>query len=65
MKKIDVDKIIENQNKYIVLTKDKSDILVSAASIQKVEKKLEELGIKDVVITYVPPVDKYLSPLCR
>lgn len=65
MKKIDVDKIIENQKKYIVLTKDKSDILVSAASIQKVEKKLEKLGIKDVVITYVPPVDKYLSPLCR
>ena len=65
MKKISVNKIIKNQNKYVVLTKDKSDILVSGSSIQDVEKKLSKLSIKDVVITYIPPVDKYLSPLCR
>ncbi len=64
MKKVGVDKIIKNQNKYIVLTKDKSDILVSGASIHEVEKKLNKLHVKDVVITYIPPVDKYLSPLC-
>ncbi|MBI2028128.1 MAG: hypothetical protein HYT07_00830 [Candidatus Levybacteria bacterium] len=65
MRKISVNKIIKNQNKYVVLTKDKSDILVSGASIQEVEKKLSKLSIKDVVITYIPPVNKYLSPLCR
>ena len=65
MKNVDVKKIIKNQNKYVVLTKDKSNILVSGASIQEVEKKLDKLGIKDSVINYIPPVDRYLSPLCR
>lgn len=65
MKNVDVKKIIKNQNKYVVLTKDKSDILVAGVSIKETEKKLDKLGIKDAVITYIPPVDKYLSPLCR
>jgi len=65
MKKIDIKKIVKNQNKYVVLTKDKSGILVVGASIKETEKKLNKLGIKDAVITYIPPVDKYMSPLCR
>ena len=65
MKNVDIKKVIQNQKKYVVLTKDKVDILVSAPSIKEVEKKLIKLGVKDVVITYIPPVDKYLSPLCR
>lgn len=65
MRNVDVKKIIQNQNKYVVLTKDKSDILVTGASIQDVERKLNKLGIKDAVINYIPPVNKYLSPLCR
>lgn len=65
MRNIDVKKIIKNQNKYVVLTKDKLDILVAGASIQEVEKKLNKLGIRDAVINYISPVDKYLSPLCR
>jgi len=65
MKKVDIKKIIKNQNKYVVLTKDKSDVLVAGSSIKETEKKLNKLGIKDAVITYIPPVDKYMSPLCR
>lgn len=65
MKNVDVKKIIKNQNKYVVLTGDKSDILVVGSSIEETEKKLDKLGIKDAVINYIPPVDKYLSPLCR
>ena len=62
---INVKKIVQNQNKYVVLTKDKSDILISGSSIKEIEKKLEKLDIKDAVITYIPPVDGYLSPPCR
>lgn len=61
MKKINVKKIIQNQNKYVVLTKDKSDILAVGSSIKETEEKLLKLGIEDAVITYIPPVDKYLS----
>lgn len=65
MKSINVKEIVKNQGKYIALNKEESKILASDSSIQKLEKKLQKMHIENAIITYIPPVDMYLSPLCR
>lgn len=65
MKNISVKEIIKNQGKYIALNKEESKILASDPSIKNLEKKLNKMRIKDTIIMFVPPVDKYLSPLCE
>lgn len=54
--------LLSNQNKWIAVSSGKSKIIASGKSIQEVEKKLSKLDVKDVVITFVPPADRYLSP---
>lgn len=54
--------LLANQNKWIATSSSKSKILASGNSIQEVEKKLDQLDAKDVVITFVPPANRYLSP---
>lgn len=54
--------LLSNQNKWIAVSFDKSKILASGKSIQEVEKKLGKLDARDVVITFVPPANRYLSP---
>ncbi len=54
--------LLSNQNNWIAVSSDKSKILASGKSIQEVEKKLGKLDIKDAVITFVPPANRYLSP---
>lgn len=65
MKNIKAEEMAKNQGKYVALDKKESKILASDLSIQKLEKKLKNMDIEDAVIMFVPPVDKYLSPLCR
>lgn len=54
--------LLSNQNKWIAVSSDKSRVLAAGKSIREIEKKLEKLGQKDAVITFVPPADRYLSP---
>lgn len=54
--------LLSNQNKWIAVSSDRSKILTSGKSIQEVEGKLGKLDVKDVVITFVPPANRYLSP---
>lgn len=54
--------LLSNQNRWIAVSSDKSKILASGKSIQEVEKKLGKLDARDVVITFVPPANRYLSP---
>ena len=54
--------LLSNQNKWIAVSSDKLKILASGKSIQEVEKRLSKLDVKDAVITFVPPADRYLSP---
>ena len=54
--------LLSNQNKWIAVSSDKLRVLASGKSIQEVEKKLEKLDVKDIVITFVPPANSYLSP---
>ena len=54
--------LLSNQNKWIAVSLDKSKIFASGKSIQEVEKKLGKLDIKEAVITFVPPANRYLSP---
>lgn len=65
MRKIDVNMLIKNQGKYIALNKGETKILASDFTIQGLEKKLKEMHEKDAVIMFIPPIDKYLSPLCQ
>lgn len=65
MNKLDIKTMIKNQNKWVALSPDKSEVLVSGTSIKEVEKKLFKINIKDAILSFIPPVSKYLSPLCQ
>lgn len=54
--------LLANQNKWIAVSSGGSKILASGKSIQEVEGKLGKLNAKDVVLTFVPPANRYLSP---
>ena len=53
---------LSNQNGWIAVSSDRSRVFASGKSIQEVERKLSKLDVKDVVITFVPPANRYLSP---
>lgn len=55
--------LLSNQNKWIAIASDKSNILASGKSIKDVEDELIKMKIDDAVITFVPPANKYISPL--
>lgn len=65
MKQADLQKLAEHANEYIAVTTKNTDIIASGKTIKELEKKLEKQKIKNIIIQYVPPVDKFLSPVCR
>ncbi|MBI2431077.1 MAG: hypothetical protein HYV39_03620 [Candidatus Levybacteria bacterium] len=63
MNKIDSKNLLKNQNKWIAISSNKKAILTSGKSIKEIENKLTKLRVKDAIISFVPPANKYLSPL--
>ena len=55
--------LLSNQNKWVAVSFDRSDILATGKSIKEVEDKLVKLSSKNAIITFIPPADKYISPL--
>lgn len=61
--KLNVGKLAKFEDQYVAFTFDKSRALASGATIKEVEKKLKSVNIPDVVISYVPPISKYIAPI--
>lgn len=58
--------LLKLSEKWVAITKNYTNIVVSGNSISEVEEKLETLNydLNSVVIMYVNPPDKFLSPKC-
>lgn len=56
--------IIKNENKWIAINADGTKVFASATKLDILEKKLERMKIKNIVIRFVPPFDTVLSPTC-
>lgn len=64
MKKVDLKKLSKYDDEYVAFSTKSSKILAAGKSINEIEKKLKKLDIKDAVIQYMPPLEKFLSPVC-
>lgn len=54
--------LIPYQNKWVALTEDRKKVVASDLDVKKLTEKLAKMRKKDVVLTYVIPMDKYYSP---
>ena len=61
MKKIDLKTLAKYGNQYIALPTDSSRIITAGKTIEELEKKLNKLNIKDAVIRYIAPLDKFFT----
>ncbi len=53
------------QNKWVALTPDRERVVDFAESLKVLANRIKKLGDKDVIITFVMPMDRYYSPLCH
>lgn len=51
-----------NVNKWVALTSDRKKVVASATDLKKLDMKVKEANIKDVIYHYVLPLDKSFSP---
>lgn len=65
MKNISIEQLAKHENSYIAVTEDNTKILAAAKSIKELESRLQDLQIKNAVIRYIGPLNKFLAPLCR
>lgn len=49
-------------NKWVALTEDKKRVVVSASDLKKLDVKVKEAKLKNVIYHYVLPYDKSFSP---
>ncbi len=61
MKQVSIEELAKYSDRYIGLTRDRTKIVASGKTIKILIKKLDKLGDKDAVITYIPPIDKALT----
>jgi hypothetical protein len=54
--------LIPYQNKWVALTEDRKKVVASDKDVKKLTEKLTKMKKKDVILTYVIPMDKYYSP---
>ena len=56
--------LVNYEDKWVAVNADYSNVIASGDSIPEVENKLEtmKLNLDNLVITYVTPPDKFLSP---
>jgi hypothetical protein len=64
MKTISLEQLAKHENKYVALSKERSVIVASGKSIKEVATVLQERNITDVIIKYIAPIKKLLSPSC-
>jgi len=57
--------LIEYQKKWVALTSDRSKVIDVGESFKDLASKIKNLKDKDIILTYVLPMDSYYSPLCR
>lgn len=65
MKDIDINMLAKYGNQYIALSEDATKIFAAGKTVKQLQEKLERQHVKNAVITFIPPTDKFLSPLCR
>ncbi len=62
MKNINLSVLLQNENKWVALSFDQKHIIESGKTIEAIEKKLRRKKIEDVIISFIPPADKSISP---
>lgn len=55
--------LLKYQNKWVALNKTRTKIIASGSSIKDIEKAIESLKIKDVIVTRVLPQDRLYAPI--
>lgn len=53
--------LLDYEDKWVALSKNRSKVLYASKSLEALHKKLEKAKNKDVILHYVPPFDGYLS----
>lgn len=53
--------LLNHENKWVALSKDRDKVLFASKSLESLFKKLDKVKNKDVILHYVPPFDGYLS----
>lgn len=61
---VNEDLLINYQKKWVALTADRSKVIDMAESLNELAIKIKKLKAKDLIVTYVLPMDSYHSPLC-
>lgn len=54
--------MVSNQNKWIVTNKLFNKVFASDKSLDGLQKKIRSLKIKNAIISFVPHVDRTLTP---
>lgn len=53
--------LLNYENKWVALSKDRSKVLYAAKSLENLFKKIPQVRKDDVILHYVPPFDGHLS----
>jgi len=56
------DILLDYENKWVALSKDRSKVLYAAKAIDNLLKKIPKANKNDVILHFVPPFNTYLSP---
>lgn len=56
--------LLEYQKKWVALSSDRSKVIDVAESFKALADKIKKLKEKNIILTYVMPMDSYYSPLC-
>lgn len=53
--------LLDYENKWVALSKDRSKVLYSAETLDNLFKRLSKVRNKDLILHFVPPFDGTLS----
>lgn len=62
---LDPNLLVEYQKKWVALTSDRSKVIDVAESLKELSVKVKKIKVKNIIVTYVLPMDSYYSPLCK
>ena len=65
MKKQNTEILLQYSDKYIAYVDDIAQIIAAGDTMVEVDEQLRKSNVKQATITYIPPIDKSFSPLCR
>ncbi len=65
MKKVDTKALIKYIKQWVAIDKKTGKILVGDTSFKKVEDQVKDRAKGSTILFFVPPADKYLSPICQ